>query len=158
VSNWRRRKTTTGRRELAFGIVEEDTVTELRNPKIVLADDEGSIRLMMKTVLAAAGCQVLAEARNGREAVEAYRAHHPDVLLLDLNMPVMTGEEALAAIVGEFPQAVVIMLTSVADSASVDRCLDAGALNFVRKDTPLPQIVETVLTTWREATAAGIAP
>ncbi len=120
-------------------------------PTLVLADDESHIRLMMKTVLSAAGCKILAEASNGQEAMARYKELKPDLLLLDINMPIMTGEEALREIMQEFPEAKVIMLTSLADSQTVEHCLELGALDYLRKDTPLPQLKDFVLEAWRSS-------
>ena len=124
-------------------------------PRVLLADDEPHIRAMMKAVLQAAGCTVLGEARNGQEAVDLFRQLRPDLLLLDINMPVMTGTEALGKVMAEFPDALVVMLTSLADADSVEQCLSLGAVNYLRKDTPLGQIKDFVLETWREAGGAN---
>lgn len=107
---------------------------------VVLVDDENHIRLLIKMAVNTMGCEVVAEGKNGNEAIQLYREKRPDLLLLDINMPEKSGEEALREIVGEFPQALVVMLTSVSDLATVENCLVAGAANYIRKDTPLAEI------------------
>ncbi len=119
-------------------------------PTVVLADDEPHIRMMMRVVLARAGFQILAEASNGREAVERCRETRPDIALLDINMPVLNGDEALRKIVSDNPDIVVIMLTSVSDSLTVSRCIEQGAANYLRKDTPVQEIASRVLQTWKD--------
>jgi DNA-binding NarL/FixJ family response regulator len=121
-------------------------------PKVVVADDEPHIRMLMKAVLARAGFEIAAEAKNGQEAIEAVREHRPDVLLLDINMPRMSGEEALPAILEICPDIAVIMLTSVTDRMTVENCFDIGAANYLRKDTPVQEISHQVLKTWKEWT------
>lgn len=119
-------------------------------PTVVLADDETHIRMMMRVVLARAGFQILAEASNGREAVERCRESKPDIVLLDINMPVLNGDEALQKIVSDNPGIVAIMLTSVSDSLTVSRCIEHGAANYLRKDTPVQEIATKVLQTWKD--------
>lgn len=116
---------------------------------VLLADDELHIRMMLSTLLRNMGLDVVGEAVNGEDAVRRYRETKPDLLLMDINMPVKTGEEALREIVGEFPEARVILLTSMADLKTVETCLEAGAFNYIRKDSPLEKIQEAV----REALA-----
>ncbi len=116
---------------------------------VLLADDELHIRMMLSTLLRNMGLDVVGEAVNGEDAVRRYRETQPYLLLMDINMPVKTGEEALREIVGEFPEARVILLTSMADLKTVETCLEAGAFNYIRKDSPLEKIQEAV----REALA-----
>lgn len=125
-------------------------------PKVVVADDEPHIRMLMKAVLARAGFEIAAEAKNGQEAIEAVREHRPDVLLLDINMPRMSGEEALPAILEICPDIAVIMLTSVTDRMTVENCFDIGAANYLRKDTPVQEISHQVLKTWKEWTEGEV--
>ncbi len=120
-------------------------------PTVVLADDETHIRMMMRVVLARAGFQILAEASNGREAVERCRESKPDIVLLDINMPVLNGDEALQKIVSDNPGIVAIMLTSVSDSLTVSSCIEHGAANYLRKDTPVQEIAARVLQTWKDS-------
>ena len=74
-----------------------------------------------------ADMSVVAEASNGREAIQQFRAHHPDVTLMDLQMPEMNGLDAMIAIRGEFPEARIIVLTTYAGDVQVLRALKAGA-------------------------------
>lgn len=108
--------------------------------RVVIADDEFHMRAFISALLSKLDIEIVGQAGNGGEAVAMYRAKRPDLILLDINMPVKTGEEALAEIKREFPDAKAIMLTSVADFESVKQCLELGAVNYIRKDSPLPEI------------------
>ncbi len=119
-----------------------------KKPKVVLADDEAHIRALMKAVMTSMNCEIIGEARNGQEASDLFSSRKPDIMLLDINMPVKTGEEALAEIIRGFPDAFVIMLSSVADMKSVSHCLDLGAANYIRKDTPVDGMKRIIKETW----------
>ncbi len=108
--------------------------------RVLLADDEPHIRAMIAALLRQMGLQVSGEAANGAIALALFRQNPPDLLLLDVNMPVMTGIDTLRELIAEFPLARVIMLTSMADLHTVEECLHLGAFNFIRKDCPLPEI------------------
>jgi len=87
---------------------------------------------------------VVAEAANGREAVQQFRAHRPDVTLMDLQMPEMSGFDAITAIRGEFPEARIIVLTTYAGDVQVLRAMKAGARGYLLKDTLHKELLETV--------------
>ncbi len=88
--------------------------------------------------------ELIAEACNGREAVEQFRKHHPDVTLMDLHMPEMSGIDALSAICGEFPDARIIVLTSYAGDVQVARALRSGARAYLLKDMLRKELLETI--------------
>ena len=111
---------------------------------VIIIDDEAHVRSILKTVLERVGLQVVAEGSNGLEAVELYHVYEPDLMLLDINMPAMTGEEALMVLMPECPDAKVIMLTSMTDVRSVETCVSLGAVDYIRKDTSLEEIQSVV--------------
>src|SRR5262249_43453343 len=86
---------------------------------------------------------VIAEASNGREAIQQFRAHRPDVTLMDLQMPEMSGLDAIIAIRGEFPDARIIVLTTYAGDVQVVRALQAGARAYLLKAAVLKELLET---------------
>ncbi len=88
--------------------------------------------------------RVVAEASNGLEAVEQFRLHRPDITLMDLQMPVMGGIDAMIAIRSSFPDARVIVLTTYSGDALVQRAASAGASAFVLKSEVRKTLVETV--------------
>jgi DNA-binding NarL/FixJ family response regulator len=91
-----------------------------------------------------ADLRLVAAAANGREAVEAFRLHRPDVTLMDLSMPVMDGVEAITAIVAEFPEARIIALTTWEGDADIHRALEAGARGYLLKDVVDEEIASAI--------------
>lgn len=124
-------------------------MTEAKRPKVMIADDESHCRALMKAILTSMKCDVVAEARTGEEALKLYREVHPHLLLLDISMPVITGDEVLEQLLKEFPRAFVIMLTSVTDMGSIEKCISLGAANYIRKDTPIEEIKLIIRETWQ---------
>lgn len=102
---------------------------------ILTADDHPLIRDGLAAVLQAeSGLQVVAEAANGEEALEAYARLHPDIVLMDLRMPVMDGLAATRAILADDPDARIIVLTTYDGDEDVHRALSAGARGYLLKD------------------------
>jgi DNA-binding NarL/FixJ family response regulator len=88
--------------------------------------------------------QLIGEASNGREALEQFRNHRPDITLMDLQMPEMGGIDAISAIRGEFPDARIIVLTTHAGDFHVSRALKAGARAYLLKDMLRQELLETI--------------
>src|SRR5690242_8238555 len=88
--------------------------------------------------------QLIGEAANGREALEQFRKHHPDITLMDLQMPEMSGIDAISAIRGEFPDARTIVLTTYAGEFQVSRALQAGARGYLLKGMLRQELLETI--------------
>lgn len=112
--------------------------------RVMVADDEMVMRLFISSVLARMKLDVVGEAANGNEAVSMFREKRPDLLLMDINMPIKTGDEALKEIRDEFPDARVVMLTSVIESETVEKCLSLGAIGYIRKDSPVDEIAAII--------------
>jgi len=113
--------------------------------RILVADDHPIVR---EGVAALVGGQsdmrVVGEASNGREAIQQFRAHHPDVTLMDLQMPEMNGLDAMIAIRGEAPEARIIMLTTYAGDAQVQRAIKAGARGYLLKSSLHEELLQTI--------------
>jgi DNA-binding NarL/FixJ family response regulator len=88
--------------------------------------------------------ELIGEASNGLEAIELFRTHQPDVTLMDLQMPQMSGIDALSAIRGEFPEARIIVLTSYAGDVQVSRALRSGARAYLLKDMLRKELLDTI--------------
>ncbi|MCU0571910.1 MAG: response regulator transcription factor [Syntrophobacteraceae bacterium] len=123
--------------------------SDVRRPRVVVADDESHCRVLIKAVLTSMNCEVVGEARTGDEAIELYRKHKPNLMLLDVNMPFKNGDEVLEELFSSFPDAFVIVLTSVTDMESIERCLSLGAANYIRKDTPISELKVIIKETWK---------
>ena len=87
---------------------------------------------------------MVAEATNGREAIQQFRAHRPDVTLMDLQMPEMNGLDALITIRTEFPEARVIVLTTYEGDAQILRAVKAGAQGYLLKNTLHSELLRTI--------------
>jgi two-component system, chemotaxis family, chemotaxis protein CheY len=111
--------------------------------RIVVIDDTSDIRLLLCTVLNRNGMQVVGEAADGRAGVDLVRAERPDVVLLDLAMPIMDGVEALPLIRQLVPDARIIVFSAFA-GAITEQVLRSGADGFLEKGTPLKSIVACV--------------
>src|ERR1700760_982223 len=88
--------------------------------------------------------QLIGEASNGREAVEQFRKHHPDITLMDLQMPELSGIDAINTIRGEFPDARIIVLTTYVGDFQVSRPLKTGARGYLLKGMLRQELLETI--------------
>lgn len=88
--------------------------------------------------------KLVAEASNGKEAIEAFRSHQPDITLMDIQMPGLDGIEAINTIRGEFPEARIIVLTTYSGDSQVVRALKAGAKAYVLKGHVLDELLDTI--------------
>jgi DNA-binding NarL/FixJ family response regulator len=112
--------------------------------RVLLVDDQALFREGLRTVLSARGIEVIAEAANGEEAVKLARELAPDVVLMDLRMPVLGGVEA-TRLIAKLPRAPrVIALTTFDDDESVFEALRAGALGYLLKDTRSEEVVRAI--------------
>jgi DNA-binding NarL/FixJ family response regulator len=113
--------------------------------RVLVADDHPIVRAGLASFLAVEGdLLVVGEAANGAEAVELFRLHRPDVVLLDLRMPVMDGVAATRALIGEAPGASIIVLTSFDGDENIFRALEAGARGYALKDTIRAELIRMV--------------
>jgi DNA-binding NarL/FixJ family response regulator len=87
---------------------------------------------------------LVAEASNGRDAIQRFREHQPDVTLMDLRLPDMSGIDAMIANRSEFPEAHIIMLSTFAGDVEIQRALQAGARAYVLKSMPPKELVEII--------------
>ena len=94
---------------------------------------------------------VVGSASNGKEGVELYRQHQPDIMLIDLKMPEMSGVEAIRAIRAEFPSARIIVLSTYQGDEDIYRALEAGAVTYLLKDTLAEKMIQVI----REVAGGG---
>lgn len=114
---------------------------------ILLIDDEAHIRKYVGLILRQLGTPTIIEATNGQEGVAAYQRENPDLVLLDVNMPIMDGIETLTKLKQIDPDCVVIMLTSLANRQTIEQASELGAANYIRKDTSREEITKALSET-----------
>ena len=113
--------------------------------RVLAVDDHAVFRGGIAALVAHQSDMTLeAEASNGQEAIQQFRAHRPDVTLMDLQMPEINGVDAMIAIRGEFPDARVIVLTTYVGDVQVLRALKAGARAYLLKNLLHKELVETI--------------
>jgi CheY-like chemotaxis protein len=108
----------------------------------LVVEDNAAIRKMMVSAFLANGAfKVCAEAENGEEALKVAQEVHPDIIMLDLSMPVMNGIEAAAKLRKMLPKAPIIMFTLYGDGLSQSEAAKSGVNLVLSKSTPLPQLI-----------------
>ena len=113
--------------------------------RVLSVDDHILLREGVAALLAGqSDMKLIAEASNGREAIDQFRRHRPDVTLMDLQMPEMNGLDAMIAIRGEFPDARIVVLTTYAGDMQVLRALKAGARGYLLKNSLHKELLETI--------------
>jgi NarL family two-component system response regulator LiaR len=118
--------------------------------RILIADDHAIVRDGTRALLATVGdIEVVAEAENGSEAVAKARSLQPDVILMDIMMPVMDGIEAIGKIVERDPEARILVLTSFAADDQVFPAIKAGARGYLLKDSDSQELVQAIRQVYR---------
>jgi DNA-binding NarL/FixJ family response regulator len=113
--------------------------------RVMAADDHPIVRAGLAAVIGEEpDLEFIGEAANGQEAVALYRAKQPDVVLMDLRMPVLGGVEAIRAIRSEFPSAKIIALTTYEGDTDIHRALEAGAVGYLLKEMLPTDVVDAV--------------
>jgi DNA-binding NarL/FixJ family response regulator len=113
--------------------------------RILIVDDHPLLRQGILALIAdEQDMTVVAEAADGREAIQQFRAHRPDVTLMDLQMPEMNGLDAMIAIRGEFPDARIIVLTTYTGDVQARRALQAGARAYLLKNSLHKELLDTI--------------
>ncbi|HYC50988.1 MAG TPA: response regulator transcription factor [Gemmatimonadaceae bacterium] len=112
---------------------------------VLAADDHELIRFALEeTINAQPDMRLTAHAANGEEALERYREHRPDVVLMDLQMPIMGGLAAIAAIIAEFPAARIVALTTYDGDEDIHRALSAGAKGYLLKEMLRKEMIAAI--------------
>jgi DNA-binding NarL/FixJ family response regulator len=113
--------------------------------RVLCVDDHPLLREGIAALIGSQGdMEVVAEASNGREALDLFRTHRPEITLMDLQMPELNGIDAISAIRGEFPEARIIVLTTHAGDVQVSRALKAGARAYLLKGSVRKELLETI--------------
>ncbi|HUY23478.1 MAG TPA: response regulator transcription factor [Acidimicrobiales bacterium] len=112
--------------------------------RVLIADDHTMVREGLRWALEHAGLTVVAEAADGQEAVDLADEHRPDVVLMDLSLPVLSGVAATKRIRGLLPDTAVLVLSMLSDETAVSSALGAGAQGYLVKDCTTAEIVDAV--------------
>lgn len=112
--------------------------------KLLVVDDHPIVRSGLRRLLAAEGEPEIFEAANGQEAIARFRDCRPDLVVLDLNLPGISGVEVLARLRAEDPKVRVLVISMYGNPVYVARVLEAGALGYVSKNAPPDQVLEAV--------------
>ena len=119
--------------------------TEVKTIRILTADDHALLREGIASLVELEpDMELVAQAATGREAIEQFRRHRPDITLMDLQMPEISGIEAIIAIRGEFPEARIVVLTTYAGDVQVVRALKAGARGYLLKGNVHSDLLDTI--------------
>jgi two-component system NarL family response regulator len=117
--------------------------------RLMLVDDHPAFRKgLAALVMCEPGMSVVAETGDGREAVELYRRVRPDVVLMDLRLPGLSGVEAIMAIRQEFPEARVIVVTTYDADEDIYRAIQAGVQSYLLKDMSQEEMMGTIRAVW----------
>jgi DNA-binding NarL/FixJ family response regulator len=120
-------------------------MSEYARIRVLCVDDHPLLRKGIGTIIGSEPDMLLiAEASDGPEAIELFRRHQPDVTLMDLRLPGMSGVDATIAIRAEFPEARIIMLTTFEGDVEIQRALKAGARAYMLKTMPPEYMVQTI--------------
>lgn len=118
--------------------------------RILIADDHLVVRMGLTSMIdMQPDMMVVAEGANGREAIDLYRQHRPDVVLMDLRMPFVNGIEATEAIRQEDPKALIIVLTTYDGDENIYRALQCGARAYLLKDIPRNEFLDDIRRVFR---------
>jgi DNA-binding NarL/FixJ family response regulator len=120
-------------------------MSEHTQVRVLIVDDHALLREGISAVINnQSDMHMVAEASNATEAIEQFRKHRPDVTLMDLRLPNSSGIDAMIAIRTEFPEARIIILTTIEGDVEIQRALEAGARAYILKSMPPKDIVEAI--------------
>ena len=120
----------------------------MRACRVVIADDVVYFRTLLRYALDTDEYDVVAEAGDGREAIEAVRLHKPDVIILDLSMPVMDGLEAIPHVLADSPETKILVLSGFEALSMAEQALERGAHAYLEKGVDLDAITNALAELW----------
>jgi len=108
--------------------------------RVLVVDDSGLMRTQISVLLEELGHEVVAKANDGLNGYELYKEHHPDIVTMDINMPVLDGLGAVKKIISDFPDARILMISAHEDRALVYEAIGHGAKDFLTKPIELEKL------------------
>ena len=112
--------------------------------RILVVDDSAIARRNLKTILIKAGHNIVSEADNGMQACREYSMHQPDLVTMDITMPIMDGVAAVKKIIGDFPDAKIIVISAIDQKAMVMKAVEAGARHYIIKPFMPEKVIAAV--------------
>ncbi len=112
--------------------------------RVMIADDSEAIRMVLKDILEVGNHRLVAEAKDGVEAVEKFKSEKPDLLLLDFAMPRKDGKSALKEIIDDNPRARVVMITASDNINTINECMNIGSSAFLLKPFDFDNVLEVI--------------
>lgn len=116
----------------------------MEETKVVIADDSPLMRALLTKILKEHNFDVIGEAKDGEEAVSLYEKHQPHLMTLDIEMPLKRGTEVLKELLEKYPDANIVMVSSVSDAKVVMECLKTGAKRYIMKPFEEDSVVNAV--------------
>lgn len=113
-------------------------------PKVLIVDDAAFMRMSIKNMLQGSEFEIVGEAENGKEAIEKYMEHKPDIVTMDITMPVMTGIDAVKEIMKLDPSAKIIMVSAMGQEEMVKTAIIGGAKYFMVKPFQQDMLLKTL--------------
>jgi len=123
---------------------------QLKNKRLLLVDDDGHYIRFLRRILLSRNYKIVGEAKTGEQALKLFKSGKPDLTLLDFEMPNANGDKILQEILGQNPDAKVIILTGRSDIEIMQLCLNKGAFHFMRKDYPIEMILSVIEESLKE--------
>lgn len=112
--------------------------------RVLIVDDAAFMRMLLKDIVTKAGMEVVGEAANGQEAIDKYNELKPDVVTMDITMPVMDGIQAIKEIKKQDPAAKIIVCSAMGQQAMVIEAIQAGAKDFIVKPFQANRVIEAI--------------
>lgn len=112
--------------------------------KILIVDDSKTSRKFLKNMLESGGHEVVAEAVNGQEGVDKYSEFNPDIVTMDITMPILDGNDALSLIMEHNPEAKIIMVTAAGQKSNMVEAIRRGAADFIQKPFEKEEILNVI--------------
>lgn len=112
--------------------------------KIMIVDDSKLIRIQLKTMIEKLGHDIVFMAENGQIAYDEYSNTQPDLVTMDINMPILDGLGAVQKIIADYPMANIIMISSIDDRSLTYECIGAGAIDFINKPIQIEELEEKI--------------
>lgn len=108
---------------------------------VLIVDDEAHVRIYISKILNELGVENCLQARNGQEAIDTFHKEKPDIVFMDVNMPKMSGIDALEHLTDIYDNVVVVMMSSVSTRNMIEKSAETGAVQYILKSTPKKELL-----------------